>query len=73
MKNCVKFGKGEHQGCILSPCLFNSEAQYIILKAGLDEAEAGIQTAWRNIGNLRHADNTALIADGVITHLEHMV
>ena len=71
--NGVKFGKGEHQGCILSPCLFNFEAKYIMLNAGLDEAEAGIQTAWRNIGNLRYADNTTLIADGVIPPLEHMV
>ena len=73
MTNWVKFGKGEHQGCILSPCLFNSEAQYIMLNVGLDEAQAGIQTAWRNISNLRYADNTALIADGVIPPLEHMV
>ena len=70
--NWVKFGK-EHQGCILSLCLFNSEAQYIMLNAGLDEAQAGIQTTWRNIGNLRYADNTTLITDGVIPHLEHMV
>ena len=73
MTNWVKFVKGEYQGCIWSPCLFNSEAQYIMLDAGLDEAQAGIQTAWRNIGNLKYADNTALIADDVITHLEHMV
>ena len=44
-----------------------------MLNAGLGETQAEIQTAWRNIGNLRYADNTALIADGVITHLEHMV
>ena len=44
-----------------------------MLDAGLDEAQAGIQTAWRNIGNLKYADNTALIAEDVITHLEHMV
>ena len=68
----VKFGKGEHLGCIFSPCLFNSKVQYIMLNAGLDEAQAGIQTVWRNISNLRYADNTTLIADGVITHPEHM-
>ena len=44
---------GEHQGCILSPCLFNFYAEYIMRNAGLDEAQAGIKIAWRNINNLR--------------------
>ena len=49
-------GKGARQGCILSPCLFNLYAEYIMRKAGLEEAEAGIKTAGRNINNLRYAD-----------------
>ena len=48
----VKLGKGVHQGCILSPCLFNLYAEYIMRKAGFDEAQAGIKTAGRNINNL---------------------
>ena len=52
-----------HQGCILSPCLFNLYAEYIILNAGLDEAQAGIKIAGRKINNLRYADNTTLIAE----------
>ena len=52
--------KGVHQGCILSPCLFNFYAEYIMRNAGLDEAQAGIKIAGRNTNNLRHADNTAL-------------
>ena len=55
-----QIGKGVHQGCILSPCLFNLNAEYIMLNAGLDEAEAGIKTARRNINNLRYADDTTL-------------
>ena len=56
-------GKGEHQGCILSPCLFNLHAEYIIQNAGLDEAQAGIKIAGRNINNLRYADDTTLMAE----------
>ena len=56
-------GKGVHQGCILSPCLFNLHAQYIMRNAGLDEAEAGIKIAGRNINNFRYADETILIAE----------
>ena len=52
--------KGVHQGCILSPCLFNLYAEYIMWNSGLDEAQAGIKIAGRNTNNLRHADNTAL-------------
>ena len=52
-----------HQGCILSPCLFNSYAEYIMRNAGLEEAQAGIKTAGRNINNLRYADDTTLMAE----------
>ena len=55
--------KGAHQGCILSPCLFNFYAEYICKNAGLDEAQAGIKIAGRNINNLRYADDTTLIAE----------
>ena len=56
-------GKGVHQGCILSPCLFNLYAEYIMRNAGLDEAQAGIKIAGRNINNLRYADDTTLMAE----------
>ena len=55
-------GKGVHEGCILSPCLFNLYAEYIMRNAGLDEAQAGIKIARRNINNLRYADDTTLMA-----------
>jgi len=55
--------KGVHQGCTLSPCLFNLYTQYIVRNAGLDEAQAGIKIARRNINNLRYADDTTLIAE----------
>ena len=55
--------KGVHQGCILSPCLFNLYADYIIQNTKLDEAQAGIKIARRNINNLRYADNTTLMAE----------
>ena len=58
-----QIGKGGHQGCILSPCLFNFYAEYIMRNAGLDEAQAGIKTARRNINNLRYADDTTLMAE----------
>ena len=57
-----QIGKGVHQGCILSPCLFNLYAEYIVRNAGLDEAQAGIQIAGRNINNLRYADDSTLTA-----------
>ena len=56
-------GKGVHQGCILSLCLFNLHAEYIMRNAGLEEAQAGIKTAGRNINNLRYADDTTLMAE----------
>ena len=56
-------GKGVHQGCILSPCFFNFYAEYIMRKAGLEETQAGIKTARRNINNLRYADDTTLMAE----------
>ena len=52
-----------HQGCILSPCLFNFYAEYILRNAGLEEAQAGIKIAGRNINNLRYADDTTLMAE----------
>ena len=58
-----RIGKGVRQGCILSPCLLNLYAEYVIRSAGLDEAQAGIKTARRNINNLRYADDTALMAE----------
>ena len=58
-----KLGKGLHQGCILSPCLFNLYAEYIMRNARLDEAQAGIKTAGRNINNLRDANDTNLMAE----------
>ena len=57
-----QIGKGVRQGCILSPCLFNLYAEYIMQNAGLYEAQAGIKIAGRNINNLRYADDTILIA-----------
>ena len=58
-----QIGKGVHQGCTLSPCLFNFYAEYIMRNAGLEEAQAGIKIARRNINNLRYADDTTLMAE----------
>jgi len=58
-----QIGKGVRQGCILSPCLFNLYAEYIMRNAGLDEAQAGIKIAGRNINNLRYADDMTLMAE----------
>ena len=58
-----QIGKGVSQGCVLSPCLFNLYAEYIMRNAGLDEAQAGIQIAGRNINNLRYTDDTTLMAE----------
>ena len=58
-----KTGKGVCQGCILSPCLFNLYAEYILRNGGLDEAQAGIKITGRDINNLRYADDTTLMAE----------
>ena len=58
-----QIGKGVHQGCILSPCLFNLYADYIMRSAGLEEAEAGVKISGRNINNLRYADETTLMEE----------
>ena len=58
-----KIGKGLRQGCILSPCLFNLYAEYIMQKAGLDESQTRIKIAGRNINNLSYADDTTLMAE----------
>ena len=58
-----QIGKGVHQGCILSPCLFNLYAEYIMRNVGLEEAQAGIKIARRNINNLRYADDTTLMVE----------
>ena len=58
-----QIGKGEHQSCILSPCLFNLYAEYIVRNAGLDETQGGIKITGRNISNLRYADDTTLMAE----------
>ena len=57
-----QIGKGVHQGCILSPCFFNIYAEYIMRNAGLEEAQAGIKIAGRNMNNLSYADDTTLMA-----------
>ena len=61
--NWFHIGKSVRQGFILSSCLFNLYAEYIMRIAGLDEAQAGIKIAWRNINNLRYADDTTLMAE----------
>ena len=58
-----QIGEGVHQGCIFSPCLFNLYAEYIMRDAGLEEAQAGVKIAGRNINNLRYADDTTLMAE----------
>ena len=58
-----QIGKGVHQGCILSPCFFNLYAGYIMRNTGLEEAQAGIKIARRNINNLRYADDTTLMTE----------
>ena len=59
-----QIGKGVHQGCILSSCLFNLYTEYIMRNTGLEEAQAGIKITRRNINNLRYADDTTLMAEG---------
>ena len=58
-----QIGKGGRQGCILSPCLFNLYTEYIMGNTGLEEAQGGIKIAWRNINNIRYADDTTLMAE----------
>ena len=67
-----QIGKGVHQGCMLSPCLFNFYAEDIMRNAGLEEAQAGIKIAGRNINDLRHADNTTLMAESK-EELDHLL
>ena len=59
----LQIGKGVHQGCVVSPCLFNLYAEHIMRNAGLEEAQAGVKIARRNIHNLRYADNTTLMVN----------
>ena len=61
--DCFQICKGVHQGCILSSCLFNLYAEYMMQNAGLDEAQAGIKISRRNINNIRYADDTTLKAE----------
>ena len=61
--NWFQIGKGVRQGCVLSPCLFNLYAEYLMRNAGMDEAQAGIKTAGRNTNNLTYADDTTLMAE----------
>ena len=61
--NWFKIGEGECQGCMLSPCLFNLYAEYIIRNAGLDDSQAGVRIVGRNINALRSADDTTLTAE----------
>ena len=61
--DCFQIGEGVRQGCILLPCLFNLYAEYIMRNSGLEEAQAGIEIAGRNINDLRYADDTALMAE----------
>ena len=61
--DCLQIGKGVRQGCILSPCLFNFYAEYIMRNAGLEETQAGIKIVRRNINHLRYADGTTLMAE----------
>ena len=61
--NWFQIGKGVRQGCILSPCLFNLHAEYIMRNGGLDEAQVGTKITRRNINNLRYTDDTTLVAE----------
>ena len=61
--DCFQIGKGICQGCVLSPCLFNLYAEYIMRNVGLDEAQAGIKIARKNINNFRYVDDTTLMAE----------
>ena len=63
LEGWFQIGKGVHQGCVLSPCLFNFYAENIMQNAGLDEAQAGLKIAWRNINTLRYSDDITLMAE----------
>ena len=67
-----QIGKGVHQGCVLSPCLFHLHAEYIMRNVGLEESQAGIKVAGRNINNLRYADDTTLMAESEEELKEHL-
>ena len=67
-----KIGKGIRQGCILSPCLFNFYAEYVLWNVGLNESQVGIKIAGRNINNLRYADDTTLMAESEEELDEHL-
>ena len=62
-RDWLQIGKGGHQGCMLSPCLFKSYAEHIMQNTRLSETQAGIKIAWRNINNLRYEDDTILMAE----------
>ena len=66
MTDWFQIGKGIHQGCILSPSLFNLYAEYIMRNGGVDEAQAGIKIAGRNINNLRYGDDSTLMAESEV-------
>ena len=68
-----QIGKGVRQGCILSPCLFNFYAEYIMSNAGLEEAQAGIKIARRSISNLRNADDTTLMVENYEEELKSLL
>ena len=68
-----QIGKGVRQDCILSPCLFNLHAEYIMRNAGLEEAQPGIKIARRNINNFRHADDTTLMAESEVKELKSLL
>ena len=70
--DCFQIGKGVCQGCILSPCLFNLYAEYIMRNSGLDEAQAGIKTVGKNINNLRYAGDTTLMIESE-EELKHLL
>ena len=69
----LQIGKGVHQGCILSPCLFNLYTEYIMRNAGLEEAQAVIKIAGRNINNLRYTDDTTLMAESEEATSSHTI
>ena len=71
--DCLKIRKGVRQGCILSPCLFNLHAKYVMRHAGLAEAQGGIKISGRNINNLRYANDTTLMAESKEKQKSHLM